>query len=124
MRENATGRGHTVDLREVSDRRVDVFLRHHTVMNDGLVRIDVFQVGVECVDTLLQAFLKLIKLVGFDNAWHRIVWKQTVVVFAVLVDAEAHAVAGQLTVDCLTAIHQFVGQSACRGFNHRTCSLL
>ena len=124
VREDAAGRGHAVDLREVAGRGVYVFLRHHAVMDDGLVGVDVLQIGVQGVDALLQALLQLVELVGFDDARHGIVREEPVVVFAVLVDAEAYAVAGQFAVDRLATVHQFMGQSACCGFDHRACSLL
>ena len=121
---NAAGRGHAVDLREVAGRGVYVFLRHHAVMDDGLVGVDVLQIGVQGVDALLQALLQFVVFVGFDNARHRVVREQPVMVFAVLVDAETHTVAGQLSIDRFAAVYQFMGQSACCGFDHRACSLL
>ena len=124
VREDAAGRGHAVDLREVAGRGVYVFLRHDAVMDDGLVGVDVLQIGVQGVDALLQALLQLVELVGFDDARHGIVREEPVMVFAVLVDAEAYAVAGQLAVDRLATVYQFMGQSACCGFDHRACSLL
>ena len=124
VREDAAGRGHAVDLREVAGRGVYVFLRHDAVMDDGLVGVDVLQIGVQGVDALLQALLQFVVFVGFDNARHGIVREEPVMVFAVLVDAEAYAVAGQLAVDRLATVYQFMGQSACCGFDHRACSLL
>ena len=84
---------------EVAGRGVYVFLRHHAVMDDGLVGVDVLQIGVQGVDALLQALLQFVVFVGFDNARHRVVREQPVMVFAVLVDAETHTVAGQLSID-------------------------
>lgn len=93
-------------------------------MDDGLVGVDVLQIGVQGVDALLQALLQFVVFVGFDNARHRVVREQPVMVFAVLVDAETHTVAGQLSIDRFATVYQFMGQSACCGFDHRACSLL
>lgn len=70
----------------------------------------VFEVGVECVHALLEAGFQLVEFVGFDDARDRVVWKQPVVVFAVLVYAETHAVAAQFTVDVSSPVDQFLGE--------------
>ena len=124
VREHPAGRRHAVDLRIVAGGRVHEFLGYDAVMDDALLRIDVLQVGVERVDTLLETSLQLVELIRFDDARNRIVGEQTILVDAVLMHAEAHAVAAQFAVDPLTPRHQFRRKPARRRFNHRATFLV
>ncbi len=122
--EDATGRRHAVDLREVPGGRVHVFFRNDAVLDGAFVGIDVAQVGVQRVHALFQSGFHPIEFVGFDDARHGVVGEQPIVVFAVLVDAETHPVAAQLPIDGRPAVHQFRCQLTCGGFNHRSTLLL
>lgn len=82
------------------------------------VGIDVTQVGVERVDALLEPRFHFVEFVGFDDARHRIVREQPVVVFTVFIDAEAYAVTAQLAIDGFPAIDQFRRQFTCSRFDH------
>ena len=124
MREHAARRGHAVDLREISCRSVYVFFGDNAVLDDFLIGIHVPQIGVQRIHALLETRLHLVEFVGFDDTGNRIIRKETVMVFAVLVNTETNAIAAQLAVDRLTAIHQFRRQPACSGFNHRFTLLL
>ena len=114
MREDAAGRRHAVDLREVAGRGVHILLGHHAVVDDPLVGVHVLEIGVERVDALLEPGLQVVELVGFDDARDRVVREQPVMVFAVLVHAEPHAVAAQLAVDRLSPVDQLTRQFECR----------
>lgn len=71
--EHASRRGDAVHLRIIAGRRVDEFLGYHAVVNDLLIGIDVVQIGVQRLHTLLKACFKTVKLIGFDDARHGII---------------------------------------------------
>ena len=110
MREHAARRRHAVDLREIAGAGVDEFLRNHAVAYYSFVRVNVPQIGVQRIHTLFETGFELVELIGADDARNRIVGKQLVVVFAVLIDAEAHAIARQFTIEGVTPVDQFVRQ--------------
>ena len=123
MGEHAAGRGHPVDLREIPDRRVHELLGDDAVRHDALVGVDVPEECVERVDALLEPGLQPVVFVGFDDARNRVVGKQPVMVFAVVIDAEAHAVTAELPIDQFPAIHQIAGELAGRRLHCHPYSL-
>ena len=71
--EHVSRRGDAVHLRIIAGRRVDEFLGYHAVVNDLLIGIDVVQIGVQRLHTLLKACFKTVELIGFDDARHGII---------------------------------------------------
>lgn len=104
--EHASRRGDAVHLRIIAGRRVDEFLGYHAVVNDLLIGIDVVQIGVQRLHTLLKACFKTVELIGFDDARHGIIGEQPIVIFAVLVYAGTHTVAAELAIDLLAPGYQ------------------
>ena len=122
VREHAAGRRHAIDLGQIARRGVDVLLGNHPVGDDALIGVDVAQVGVERVHALLEAALELVVLLGRDDARDGIVGEQAVVVFAVVVDAEAHAVARKLAVDRFPTVNEVCRQLASGRLDCHDCS--
>ena len=114
VRVDARGRRHAVHLGEVSPRGVDELLRDHAVADDALVGVDVAQEGVERAHALLEAGLKTVELVRGDESGDGVVGEEPVMVGPVAIDAKAHAVARELSVDGLLPLHEVVGEPAGR----------
>ena len=104
---DAAWRGDAVDLRKVAARRVDEVLGDHAVADDLLVGVDVAQKRVERVDALDEAPLQVGELLRADDARDGVVGKQLLDELALLVDAETHAVAGELLVHPVAAVDEF-----------------
>ena len=67
-------------MREVAGRAVDEFLRHDTFVDDVLVRVNVREELVQCIDALREAALERLKFVRLDDAWNRIERKQPFII--------------------------------------------
>lgn len=116
--EHTSRRGDAVHLRIIAGRRVDEFLGYHAVVNDLLIGIDVVQIGVQRLHTLLKACFKTVELIGFDDARHGIIGEQPIVIFAVLVYAEMYTITAELAIDLLAPGYQLLCQCTCRLFDH------
>lgn len=103
---DARGRHDLVDLRQVARAGEYEVLRDHLVADDLLLRVDVAQKCVERPHALGEAALEPGELVGADDARDGVVGEELLVELATLVDAEAHAVAGEVLVDGAAALDE------------------
>ena len=106
VRINALRRHDLLALRKVARGGEGEGLRNHAVLDDALLAVKVAQIGVQCIDALHQATLKVIPLRSGDNARDGIEGEQALMELALFVQAEFNAVTSELRVDFRSLLNE------------------
>ncbi len=105
---DSLGRHYAITGRQKAFGGVDEFLRNDAVLQNLLFPVDVPQEAVQGIHPLPQALFEIGKFLVANDPGDGVKGEQLLLEFAVFVDAEFHAVAGQQLIDRFTVRNESI----------------